>query len=227
MIFQDPYSSLDPQKRIVDTIGEPMKVHKLVSGKGELYDEVEKLLLMVGLNPQEARKYPHEFSGGQRQRIAIARALAVKPKLIVCDEPVSALDVSVQAQILNLMQDIQEQTGVSYLFIAHGMPVVQHISDRVGVMYLGKMVESTNAIDIFENPRHPYTKGLMSAVAIPDPDIVHNSAALKGEIPNLTGDVKGCLFCGRCPECKKICQEQAPELKEIEPGHMVACHLYD
>ena len=227
MIFQDPYSSLDPQKRIVDTIGEPMKVHKLVSGKGELYDEVEKLLLMVGLNPQEARKYPHEFSGGQRQRIAIARALAVKPKLIVCEEPVSALDVSVQAQILNLMQDIQEQTGVSYLFIAHGMPVVQHISDRVGVMYLGKMVESTNAIDIFENPRHPYTKGLMSAVAIPDPDIVHNSAALKGEIPNLTGDVKGCLFCGRCPECKKICQEQAPELKEIEPGHMVACHLYD
>lgn len=135
--------------------------------------------------------------------------------------------MSVQAQILNLMQDIQEQTGVSYLFIAHGMPVVQHISDRVGVMYLGKMVESTNAIDIFENPRHPYTKGLMSAVAIPDPDIVHNSAALKGEIPNLTGDVKGCLFCGRCPECKKICQEQAPELKEIEPGHMVACHLYD
>lgn len=227
MIFQDPYSSLDPQKRIVDIIGEPLKVHKLVSGKGEMNDEVERLLSMVGLNPQEAKKYPHEFSGGQRQRIAIARALAVKPKLIICDEPVSALDVSVQAQILNLMQDIQDQTGVSYLFIAHGMPVVQHISDRVGVMYLGKIVETTNSIDIFDDPKHPYTKGLMSAVAIPDPDIKRNNVSMKGEIPDLTAEAKGCLFCGRCPNCKKICSEQAPELKEIAPGHLVACHLYD
>ena len=227
MIFQDPYSSLDPQKRIVDIIGEPLKVHKLVSGRGEMNDEVEKLLLMVGLNPQEAKKYPHEFSGGQRQRIAIARALAVKPELIICDEPVSALDVSVQAQILNLMQDIQDQTGVSYLFIAHGMPVVQHISDRVGVMYLGKMVETTNAIDIFDDPKHPYTRGLMSAVAIPDPDIERRRASMKGEIPDLTGDAKGCLFAGRCPNCTKRCTEAAPELKEIAPGHLVACHLYD
>ena len=150
MVFQDPYSSLDPQMRIMDIIGEPLKVHKLAAGKGERQDEVERLLSMVGLNPLEAKKYPHEFSGGQRQRIAIARALAVKPKLIVCDEPVSALDVSVQAQILNLMQDIQEQTGISYLFIAHGMPVVQHISDRVGVMYLGKLVEITDYAEIFE-----------------------------------------------------------------------------
>lgn len=227
MIFQDPYSSLDPQMRIVDIIGEPLKVHKLVSGKGECQDEVERLLQMVGLNPQEAKKYPHEFSGGQRQRIAIARALAVKPKLIVCDEPVSALDVSVQAQILNLMQDIQEQTGVSYLFIAHGMPVVQHISDRVGVMYLGKIVETTDSVEIFDNPMHPYTKGLMSAVAIPDPDIPHRSLSMKGEVPDLTADAKGCLFCGRCAQCQKICHEIAPEMKEITPGHMVACHLFD
>lgn len=227
MIFQDPYSSLDPQKRIQDIIGEPLKVHRLVSGKGEYQDEVERLLTMVGLNPQEAKKYPHEFSGGQRQRVAIARALAVRPKLVVCDEPVSALDVSVQAQILNLMQDIQDLTGISYLFIAHGMPVVQHISDRVGVMYLGKMVETTDSIRIFENPRHPYTKGLMSAVAIPDPDIPRRSAGMTGEIPDLTTDVRGCLFGGRCPQCREICRKEDPELKEIAPGHMVACHLYD
>ncbi len=227
MVFQNPYGSLDPQKRILDIIGEPLKVHKLVSSKAECQEEVERLLALVGLNPQEAKKYPHEFSGGQRQRIAIARALAVKPKLIVCDEPVSALDVSVQAQILNLMQDIQEQTGVSYLFIAHGMPVVQHISDRVGVMYLGKMVETTDAETIFDNPQHPYTKGLMSAVAIPDPDIKKQSLSMKGEIPSLTSDAKGCLFCGRCPNCKQICREVAPQLKEIAPGHQVACHLFD
>ncbi len=227
MVFQNPYGSLDPQKRILDIIGEPLKVHKLVSSKAECQEQVEALLQMVGLNPQEAKKYPHEFSGGQRQRIAIARALAVKPKLIVCDEPVSALDVSVQAQILNLMQDIQEQTGVSYLFIAHGMPVVQHISDRVGVMYLGKMVETTDAEAIFENPQHPYTKGLMSAVAIPDPDVQRKPLSMKGEIPDLTADAKGCLFCGRCPDCKQICREVAPQLKEIAPGHQVACHLFD
>ena len=227
MVFQDPYSSLDPQMRIMDIIGEPLKVHKLAAGKGERQDEVERLLSMVGLNPLEAKKYPHEFSGGQRQRIAIARALAVKPKLIVCDEPVSALDVSVQAQILNLMQDIQEQTGISYLFIAHGMPVVQHISDRVGVMYLGKLVEITDYAEIFENPQHPYTKGLMSAVTIPDPDIPHKSIKMKGEIPDLIADAKGCLFCGRCPECRQICREEAPVLKEIAPGHVAACHLFD
>lgn len=227
MVFQDPYSSLDPQMRIMDIIGEPLRVHKLASGKGERQDEVERLLKMVGLNPLEAKKYPHEFSGGQRQRIAIARALAVKPKLIICDEPVSALDVSVQAQILNLMQDIQDQTGVSYLFIAHGMPVVQHISDRVGVMYLGKMVEITDYAEIFEHPQHPYTKGLMSAVTIPDPDVPYKAVKIKGEIPDLTADAKGCLFCGRCPECRQICKETVPVLKEIAPGHAVACHLFD
>lgn len=227
MVFQDPYSSLDPQKRIMDIIGEPLRIHKLVSGKGECQDEVERLLQMVGLNPCQAKKYPHEFSGGQRQRIAIARALAVKPKLIVCDEPISALDVSIQAQILNLMKDIQETTGVSYLFIAHGMPAVQHISDRVGVMYLGKLVEATNAIEIFDNPLHPYTRGLMSAVAIPDPDLPHRSLSMKGEIPDLTTGAKGCLFCDRCQECRKICQEEAPEMREVASGHLVACHLFD
>lgn len=227
MVFQDPYSSLDPQKRIMDIIAEPLKVHRLASGKGEYRDEVERLLRMVGLNPQNAKKYPHEFSGGQRQRIAIARALAVKPKLIVCDEPISALDVSIQAQILNLMQDIQEQTGISYLFIAHGMPAVQHISDRVGVMYLGKLVETASSIGIFDNPLHPYTRGLMSAVTIPDPDIPHRPLRMKGEIPDLTTDTKGCLFCGRCPECKKICREEIPEMREVAPGHCVACHLFD
>lgn len=224
IIFQDPYSSMDPKMRISDIIAEPIREHKLAQGAG-LRSMVEDLLKKVGIDSREMSKYPHEFSGGQRQRIAIARALAAQPKLIVCDEPVSALDVSVQAQILNLMSDLQKEYGISYLFIAHGMPVVQHISHRVGVMYLGHIVETADSLEIFRNSLHPYTKALMSAIPIPNPAIKKARKLIKGEVPNLINSPKGCLFAGRCEHCMKKCHEISPSLLTVAPGHQVACHL--
>ena len=225
IIFQDPYSSMDPKMRISDIIAEPIREHKLAQG-AELRSMVEDLLKKVGIDSREMSKYPHEFSGGQRQRIAIARALAAQPKLIVCDEPVSALDVSVQALILNLMSDLQKEYGISYLFIAHGMPVVQHISHRVGVMYLGHIVETADSLEIFRNSLHPYTKALMSAIPIPNPAIKKTRKLIKGEVPNLINSPKGCLFAGRCEHCMKKCHEISPSLLTVAPGHQVACHLF-
>ncbi len=225
IIFQDPYSSMDPKMRISDIIAEPIREHKLAQG-AELRSMVEDLLKKVGIDSREMSKYPHEFSGGQRQRIAIARALAAQPKLIVCDEPVSALDVSVQAQILNLMSDLQKEYGISYLFIAHGMPVVQHISHRVGVMYLGHIVETADSLEIFRNSLHPYTKALMSAIPIPNPAIKKTRKLIKGEVPNLINTPRGCLFAGRCEHCMKKCHEISPSLLTVAPGHQVACHLF-
>ncbi len=225
IIFQDPYSSMDPKMRISDIIAEPIREHKLAQGTG-LRSMVEDLLKKVGIDSREMSKYPHEFSGGQRQRIAIARALAAQPKLIVCDEPVSALDVSVQAQILNLMSDLQKEYGISYLFIAHGMPVVQHISHRVGVMYLGHIVETADSLEIFRNSLHPYTKALMSAIPIPNPAIKKTRKLIKGEVPNLINTPRGCLFAGRCEHCMKKCHEISPSLLTVAPGHQVACHLF-
>lgn len=224
IIFQDPYSSLNPRMTIEDIISEPLREHKIARG-AECLRRVRDILATVGLSSLEMRKYPHEFSGGQRQRIAIARALAVNPRLIVCDEPVSALDVSVQAQILNLLKSLQKELGVGYLFIAHSMPVVQHISHRVGVMYLGKLVEVADSSQIFTNCLHPYTKALMSAIPTPDPKADKKRIILKGEVPNLMNPPPGCLFSNRCQYCTQLCKDTAPELKEVKPGHYVACHL--
>lgn len=224
MIFQDPYSSLNPRMTVRTLVSEPLLDYKLVSSKDEARDRVVEILRTVGLNELDMYKYPHEFSGGQRQRIMIARALALQPDIIVCDEPVSALDVSVQAQILNLMQDLQEQLGVSYLFIAHGMPVVQHISHRVGVMYLGSLVEVASSKEIFEHSLHPYSQALISAIPNPDPDMPNNFNIVKGEVPSLINTPPGCLFANRCPYCTAKCKEYMPQLKEVAPGHLVACH---
>ena len=224
IIFQDPYSSLNPRMTVHRLIAEPLLEHKLVSGKQECRERVREILQTVGLDVRDMEKYPHEFSGGQRQRIMIARALAVSPKIVVCDEPVSALDVSVQAQILNLMQDLQEKLGVSYLFIAHGMPVVQHISKRVGVMYLGNMVEVADSDELFCHSLHPYTRALMESIPISDPDIRTQRSIVKGEVPNLINLPPGCLFSSRCPLCTKECREVYPALREVGPGHYVACH---
>ena len=225
IIFQDPYGSLNPRMTIEEIIAEPILKHDIAKG-AECVQAVKRLLSEVGLSEKEMHKYPHEFSGGQRQRIVIARALSVHPKLIVCDEPVSALDVSVQAQILNLMQDLQQQYGIAYLFIAHGMPVVQHISDRVGVMYLGKIVEVADAVEIFSNSLHPYSKALMSAVPEPDPTLKQKRVVLSGEVPNLSAPPPGCLFSSRCAYCQERCKKEIPELKQIAPNHQVACHLF-
>lgn len=224
IIFQDPYSSLNPRMTVKTLIAEPLLEYGLVSGKKEAAERVREILGTVGLNPKDMGKYPHEFSGGQRQRIMIARALAMEPKLVVCDEPVSALDVSIQAQILNLMQDLQEKTGVSYLFIAHGMPVVQHISQRVGVMYLGHLVEVADRNEIFYHCVHPYTQALMSAVPNPDPDVSDDFQQIKGEVPDLVQVPAGCLFSNRCPRCTEQCRQAAPCLREISPDHFAACH---
>ena len=226
IIFQDPYSSLSPRLPISEIVGEAVREHNLVP-KDELDDYIDKVMEECGLQPYHKMRYPHEFSGGQRQRICIARALALNPEFIVCDEPVSALDVSIQAQIINLLHDLKEERGLTYLFISHDLSVVEHISDAVGVMYLGGMVEYGYTADIFKNPLHPYTKALFSAIPIPDPKAKQNRIVLEGSIPSPANPPKGCKFHTRCPFAKECCKEVAPEQKELEPGHFVSCHLYD
>lgn len=226
IVFQDPYGSLHPRMTVADLIAEPLLKHRIVSKGPACIKKIQELLSIVGLCAQDMRKYPHEFSGGQRQRIVIARALAVQPKLIVCDEPVSALDVSIQAQILNLMKDLQDELHVAYLFIAHGMPVIRHISDKVGVMYLGKIVEIAPCGELFSHCSHPYTKALMSAVPVANPDAKQQRIILEGEVPSLVNKPDGCLFSTRCNHCTEICRKEQPMLKEIAPGHMVACHKF-
>ena len=225
VIFQDPYGSLNPRMTCGDIVGEPLKVHKLTKGKGEYRDRVSELLQVVGLNPYMADRYPHEFSGGQRQRIGIARALAVKPSFIVCDEPVSALDVSIQAQVINLLEDLQEQFGLTYLFIAHDLSVVRHISDRIAVMYLGHIVEVASRTELYENPLHPYTKALLSAVPIPDPVIeaTRERIILRGDVPSPMNPPEGCVFHTRCPLMSDECRVDVPELREVSTDHWVAC----
>lgn len=224
IIFQDPYGSLNPRMTVYEIIAEPIKKHKLTSGE-EVTKRVVDLLNRVGLSEREMRKYPHEFSGGQRQRICIARALAVNPRLIVCDEPVSALDVSVQSQILNLLKDLQRDLGVAYLFIAHGMPVVRHMSDRVGVMYLGKLVEIADCSELFSDPLHPYSKALISAIPVADPDHKPQRIVLEGDVPNPINLNPGCRFYSRCPSACERCKVDPPQLREVCPGHYVACHF--
>jgi oligopeptide/dipeptide ABC transporter ATP-binding protein len=225
MIFQDPYASLNPRMTVGEIIAEPLIVHNMM-GKKEREKRVHELLECVGLTHYHANRYAHEFSGGQRQRIGIARALSVNPKLIVADEPVSALDVSIQSQVLNLMQDLQKELGLTYLFISHDLSVVEHISDRVGVMYLGKIVEISQKQSLYENPLHPYTQALMSAVPIANPRMKRERIILEGDIPNPSNPPTGCTFHPRCRSCMEICKTTVPELKEIEPGHYAACHLY-
>lgn len=226
IIFQDPYASLNPRMTIGDIIAEPMKVNKLYSNS-DIEKNVLKLLNYVGLASYHKNRYPHEFSGGQRQRVGIARALSLNPKLIVCDEPVSALDVSIQAQVLNLLKDLQQEFNLTYLFIAHGLNVVKHISDRVGVMYLGKLVELSNEQELYELPLHPYTQALLSAIPTPDPKKKKERIILKGDVPSPINPPSGCRFHTRCFKCMDICKEKEPSFKDAGNGHMVACHLYE
>lgn len=223
MIFQDPYASLNPRMIIKDIIGEPLKYNSDLTS-AQITDRVKELLELVGLNPRHLERYPHAFSGGQRQRVGIARALATTPRFVVCDEAVSALDVSVQAQVINLLQKLQEQLNLSYMFISHDLSVIQHISDRVGVMYVGKMVELATSEAIFRRPLHPYTEALLSAKPIADPRIKRQKIMLEGETPNPANPPSGCYFHPRCRYCTNICKEQRPEYRELEPGHFVACH---
>ena len=223
IIFQDPYSSLNPRMTVKEIVAEPLKIYGEASGN-ELNRRVMEMLEMVGLSAWHANRYPSEFSGGQRQRVGIARALILRPRLVVCDEPVSALDVSVQSQVLNLLADLQKELNLSYLFIAHGMAVVKHISDRIGVMYLGKMVEIAPKSAIYDHPLHPYTQALMSAIPIPDPAVKRERITLGGEVPSPVNPKPGCRFAGRCPYATDLCRQQSPELHEAEPGHLVACH---
>jgi len=227
MIFQDPYASLDARMTVGDIIGEAIDIHKLATGR-ERMDRIYYLLERVGLNSEHANRYPHEFSGGQRQRIGIARALAVQPQFIICDEPISALDVSIQAQVVNMLEDLQDELGLTYLFIAHDLSMVKHISNRIGVMYLGNMVEIGQSNELYTKPLHPYTKALLSAIPIPDPDEAEakERIVLQGEIPSPIDPPEGCRFRSRCRYAKDICGKETPKLKDVGAGHCVACHLY-
>ena len=229
MIFQDPYASLNPRMTVGSIIGEPLEVHGIGKNKAERQQRVQELLQIVGLNPYFVNRYPHEFSGGQRQRIGVARALAVNPSFIVCDEPISALDVSIQAQIINLLEDLQEELGLTYLFIAHDLSVVRHIADRIAVMYLGKMVELATRDDLYEDPKHPYTQALLSAVPIPDPVIesTRKRIILEGDVPSPADPPRGCNFSTRCPRVMDICREKDPEFKDYGAGHYAACWLFE
>ena len=222
IIFQDPYASLNPRLSIFSIVSEPLKIHG-IGNKTEQQEKVADLLQKVGLDPNYMRRYPHEFSGGQRQRIGIARALALNPKLIICDEPVSALDVSVQAQVVNLLQDLQQEFGLTYLFISHGLAVVEHISNRVAVMYLGKIVEIADGRELYDNPIHPYTKALLSAIPVPDPTKKRERIILKGDVPTPINPPSGCRFRTRCPLAIDECAKTVPELREIQPNHFAAC----
>ncbi|MCI5791080.1 MAG: dipeptide ABC transporter ATP-binding protein [Clostridiales bacterium] len=225
MIFQDPYSSLSPRLTVGEIVGEAVKVHKVVP-PADYKDYVVDIMIKCGLQPHYFERYPHEFSGGQRQRICIAKALALKPKLVICDEPVSALDVSIQAQVINLFKDLQDADNLAYIFISHDLSVVEHISDEVGVMYLGNMVEYGEKKDLFANPMHPYTQALFSAVPIPDPDTKIKRIILEGDIPSPANPPKGCKFHTRCNKCMEICKEVEPKFIDYGNGHCVACHLY-
>jgi len=225
IIYQDPFGSLDPRMTIGSTIAEPMEVHNIAS-KEEKENKIIELMEKVGLTQDQINRYPHEFSGGQRQRIGIARALATNPKFIVADEPVSALDVSIQAQIINLLKDLQKEFGLALLFIAHDLSVIKHISDRVGVMYLGKTVELAPKKELFDNPKHPYTEALLSSIPVPDPKFGKKSKILMGDVPSPINPPSGCRFHPRCSKCMPKCSKIEPELKEVSKGHFVACHLY-
>ena len=229
MVFQDPYSSLNPRMTVADIIGEPLDVHKMYGSEKERKERILELMGQVGLNSEHANRYAHEFSGGQRQRIGIARALAMKPQFVVCDEPVSALDVSIQAQVINMFDELQDKMGLTYLFIAHDLLVVRHISDRIAVMYLGKMVELADAKEIYDHPLHPYTRSLMSAVPLPDPKMARENQriVLTGDIPSPLNAPSGCPFRTRCPHATDVCAQSMPEFKDVGGGHYVACHNLD
>ena len=229
IVFQDPYASLDPRMTIGDLVGEAIDVHKMAANKKERYDIIIEMLRRVGLNSEHANRYPHEFSGGQRQRVGIARALAVRPEFIVCDEPISALDVSIQAQVINMFEDLQEEMGLTYLFIAHDLSAVKHISNRIGVMYLGRMVELADSYELITRPLHPYTKSLISAIPIADPKTAKASEriVLEGDVPSPLNPPSGCRFRTRCPYADEQCAQECPEWKELEKGHFAACHHID